>query len=233
MSSLKTLSTKRLRTAVIEQVRQSGIDIIEEDFISVASSVSEEVRQKVIELSAKDIYCIFTSANAVDAVADIAKHAAWKIFCISGNTREAIETNFTSAHIMDLASNATALAKTIIDSGVREVVFFCGDHRREELPSILETSGLKIDELIVYKTIETPVKINEQPDALLFFSPSAVTSFFSVNQLSAFAICFAIGNTTAEAIKVYCSNTIIVADTPSQEAVAASLINYYKQPVQS
>jgi uroporphyrinogen-III synthase len=233
MSSFKTLSTKRLRAAVIEQVRQSGIQIIEEDLIAVVSNLTEEVKQKITGLATKNIHCIFSSSNAVEAVAGTATAAKWKISCIAGNTKDTIERKFPSSEVIHIANNAGALAKTIIDSGIKETFFFCGDHRREELPSILQNGGVTIHELIVYKTTETPVKINEQPDALLFFSPSAVTSFFSVNQLSAAAICFAIGNTTAEAIKVYCSNTIILADTPSQEAVAASLINYYKQPVRS
>ena len=42
---------------------------------------------------------------------------------------------------------------------------------------------LSVDEVIVYKTIETPKVLTKQYDGILFFSPSAVKSFFSKNSI--------------------------------------------------
>ena len=85
-----------------------------------------------------------------------------------------------------------------------------------------------VHEIIVYETVETPVTAIENIDGILFFSPSAVNSFFSVNQLNANTVCFAIGNTTAEAIAGFTGNKIITSEYTSQEMMLASLIKTYK-----
>lgn len=130
--------------------------------------------------------------------------------------------------VVDTADNAKSLAQTIIQHGVEEIVFFCGNKRRDELPEILKAAGIKVHEVVVYETIETPVVTNDDVDAILFFSPSAVQSFFSVNQLKKNTVCFAIGQTTANSIADFTDNRIVITESPSQEMMLA-LVNFYFQ----
>ncbi|MBS1975620.1 MAG: uroporphyrinogen-III synthase, partial [Bacteroidetes bacterium] len=64
-------------------------------------------------------------------------------------------------------------------------------------------------------------------DAILFYSPSAVNSFFEKNNPGPQTILFAIGNTTTKEIKKYTNNKIVVADKPSKKLLAEQAINYF------
>lgn len=107
------------------------------------------------------------------------------------------------------------------------MVFFCGDLRREELPDLLKKAGIELTEVVVYQTLETPIKINKDYDGILFFSPSAVKSFFSINQVNSNALFFAIGNTTANAIKPFSKNSIIVSEFPAKDQLLDKAIKYF------
>lgn len=238
MTSFNILSTKKLEPGLKEQLNEAGFDIDDHDFINIEPVISEEISQTINALSTQQINAVFTSASAVEVVADHfatsgePKKNLWKIFCLAGKTKTAVLKTFNENQISVTSENATELAKRIIAGKAGEVIFFCGDQRREELPSLLKQNGIIVNELVVYKTNGSPITVEKNYSSVLFFSPSAVKSFFSVNQLSDTGICFAIGNTTADEIKNYTYNKIIIADFPSQEAVVSALINYYKQTVQ-
>jgi uroporphyrinogen-III synthase len=153
----------------------------------------------------------------------------WKIFCLSGKTREAVLNALVlEKNIVATAENASALAQKIIEHDVKEILFFCGNKRREELPAILKKNGITVHEIIVYETIEIPSIITADIDGIQFFSPSAVHSFFSVNSLTRNTVCFAIGNTTADAIKDFTDNRIIISESPTQEMMMACVQFYFQ-----
>lgn len=131
---------------------------------------------------------------------------------------------------MATANTARALAGTIIGHGVQEVVFFCGNRRRDELPRLLQEHGIGVHEITVYETRDIPAPALADPDAILFFSPSAVGSFFSVNSIGPKTVCFAIGSTTAAAIADYTDNKIITPelDRHSQDMIMASVEFYFQ-----
>jgi uroporphyrinogen-III synthase len=177
---------------------------------------------------------VFTSANAVETVKLFLNQGPgglvpnWDIFCLSGKTKDSVHLYFDSTRIKATADNGKDLAQRIIESGVHEIIFFCANKRRDELPTILQETGIKVHEVVIYETIETPAVSSEIPDAILFFSPSAVSSFFSANQLKKNTVCFAIGQTTANSIADYTDNRIITSESPSQEMMLAS-VQYYFQ----
>ena len=105
-----------------------------------------------------------------------------------------------------------------------EVIFFCGDQRRDELPGLLKKNKIEVKEIVVYKTIATPKKIEKKYDGILFFSPSAVKSFFQKNKLDKQVMLFAIGNTTADEIKKFSKNKIVVSDVPAGKLLLQKVI---------
>lgn len=232
----RVLSTKKLEPSLVEQANQHGIEIIEQEFIAVNPILSKEKQDEIMPWIEKKelITVVFTSANAVEAVKHyLHKNNAeqplhWNVFCISGRTKNAVATFIHPANILGTAEYGKDLAQKIIASGVKELVFFCGTKRREELPGMLKKAGITVQEITVYETVETPVTAIENIDGILFFSPSAVTSFFSANGLNANTVCFAIGHTTADAIASFTGNTIITSEYTSQEMMLASLIKTYK-----
>lgn len=239
MARHKVLSTKKLDPSLIEQAEQNGIEIIEQEAIRVNTILSKEKWQEIFHLlESNKEFAVFTSSNAVSAVKKYLNEYVspvqpnWKIFALSGKTRQALEENLeVFGAIVATANDSKELAIKIAEATVKEVIFFCGNKRREELPSILERSGIKVDEVVVYETLETPKASNGDYDAVLFFSPSAVKSFFSVNQLNEHAVCFAIGQTTADSIAAARGSKIIISKTPAQEILLQEVINYFKRVV--
>jgi uroporphyrinogen-III synthase len=237
MATYKVLSTKKLEPSLIEQAKKNDIEIIEQDFISIKPVWNQETFDKILGfINNKTLNIALTSANAVDAlnsymhVSDAYYVVNWNIFCLSGKTRQAvINALLLKKNILGEASNATELASKIISKGVKEIVFFCSDRRRDELPAALRNANIKVHEVVVYETTETPVTVTSDFDAVLFFSPSGVQSFFSANELNEDSVCFAIGRTTATSIATFTQNKIINSAAPDAGMMIEEVVEYFKQ----
>ena len=236
MIAYNVLSTKKISPSLITKAKQNNIEIIEQEFISIKPILTKEKYEQVmpIVLNTKASNVVFTSANAVEAVKNYLHQGAtwflpnWNIFCFSGKTKNSLNPNIKESQIIATAENASALAQKIIEHNAKEIVFFCGNKRRDELPEILKRAGIKLEEIVVYETVETPVISTKVFDGILFFSPSSIKSFFSVNQLNKNVVCFAIGKTTAEALKEYTDNKVIISEYPGEEMMLATVNFYFK-----
>jgi uroporphyrinogen-III synthase len=237
MAKYKVLSTKKLEPLLIEQAKKNDIEIIEQDFISVKPIWNQETFDKILAfINDKTLNIALTSANAVDSlnsymhVSDTYYVVDWNIFCLSGKTKQAVmNALLLRKNILAEAGNAMELANKIISKGVKEIVFFCSAKRRDELPVALKNANIKVHEVVVYETTETPVTVVNDFDAVLFFSPSGVQSFFSANELNKDAVCFAIGRTTATSIATFAQNKIINSLAPDPKMMVEDLIEYFKQ----
>ncbi|MGN6402685.1 MAG: uroporphyrinogen-III synthase [Flavisolibacter sp.] len=230
MAKHKVLSTKKLEPSLITQAKEYDIEIVEQEFISVRPIVSKEKQDEVAHwLMNGDMDVVFTSANAVEAVKNyLDKNNSRNFFCISGKTRSALLSYISNEQIKTTAAYGKDLAQKIIELQAKEVIFFCGNRRRDELPNILKEVGIIVHEVIVYETIETPSLSTGDFDAVLFFSPSAVESFFFLNKLKKHTACFAIGETTANSIIDFADNKIIISKSPDQETLLASVQLYFE-----
>lgn len=236
MAKRKVLSTKKLEPSLVLQAKENGIDIIEQEAIKTNPVLSKEKWREIFRLiQSEKQFVIFTSSNAVLALKKYLHEYVnpfdinWKIFSLSGKTKDILEGNIKAfGTIVDTADNSKALAEKIVSAKIDEAIFFCGNKRREELPGILKDAGINLHEVVVYETVETPVVATGDFDAVLFFSPSAVQSFFSVNQLKENTVCFAVGQTTASNISGFTDNRIIVSESARQEAVLASVLFHFE-----
>lgn len=229
-SNVSILCTRPLTVALIEEAAEAGIVIDEIPFIETESILSVEVQQEIELVSTEVATVVFTSMNAVDAVTTFldGHQPEWMIYSIGTATARLIKEYFGEERIAGTANDATALAELIAeDRFTDDVVFFCGDQRRDELPGILKQHDIEVNEIVVYQTIEVPHKIDTFYHGILFFSPSAVRSFFKLNKLEEKTIAFAIGNTTANEIKKFSSNKIIVSDEPGKENLVQKMIEYF------
>jgi uroporphyrinogen-III synthase len=238
MAKYKVLSTKKLDPLLIEKAKKDDIEIVEQEAIKIISVLSREKWQEIFQvIEDKKEFVVFTSSNAVFALQKYLNDYTnphpinWKIFSLSGKTKQSLENCTEFGTIIDTADNSTELAEKIVKSNINKVVFFCGDKRRDELPAILNATGISVHEIVVYDTVETPVRAETDIDAVLFFSPSAVTSFFSINQLIDTVVCFAIGETTANSIADHTNNKILISKKSSQESLLQEVINYFKRMV--
>lgn len=227
-NKIQILSTKKISDDLISQAAASGICIDFVSFIQTKELITPETEERILELSSKKVTVIFTSSNAVNAVGKrLASKPSWKIYCIEPATKNSVTHFFDSANIYGSDVNADKLAEKIIaDKPGKDLIFFCGDKRRNVLKEKLETEGIHLEEIIVYKTIETPQHVLKNYDGILFFSPSAVNSFFSENKMNQSQL-FAIGSTTAEAAKSFTQRSVIVSERPSAESLINSTIAYF------
>lgn len=219
------LSTRPLSAALVAEAGAAGIDIDEISFIETQPIRSREVVQKIEMIYQQQATVVFTSMSGVDAVA-LPKKPEWKIYCLDHATKQEVSSKFGNC-IAGTADSAEELAHRIAEGDAKEVTFFCGDHRREELPAILKKNNIKVNEVIVYKTIPRHHTLEKTYDGILFFSPSAVESFFKTNQLKSETILFTIGHTTAAAVKERTHNKIIISQSPAKEAMVKETIHYF------
>ncbi|MGN6542458.1 MAG: uroporphyrinogen-III synthase [Ginsengibacter sp.] len=228
-NDIQILCTKKISDSFIEFANENNIRIDSLNFIETEESVSDEIKNRVIELSEQNITAIFTSSNAVNAVGKIVKgQTNWKIFCIEPSTKKTVEDTFLNLSIVAVAKDAEGLSQKIIkDKSVKQVVFFCGNQRRDLLHSELNRNGIDVEELIVYNTIENPQTVSKTYDGILFFSPSAVRSFFAKNNLKTETTVFTIGKTTAAEVKKFSNNTIVISDIPDTGKLINEVIKYF------
>jgi uroporphyrinogen-III synthase len=227
---LHILSTRPLGDSVISDARSKGIVIDEMEFIQTRPLSTPELEAKVQSLVHQNIVAVFTSMNAVEAVANMLgiQQPAWRIGCIGQTTQLLVETLLPDSVIIATGSDATDLANNLlpkIDNS--DVYFFCSNIRRDELPGILLEGGVPRQEIVVYETMETPHVVQTAYDGVLFFSPSAVRSFFSMNRPAAHAVLFATGKTTAAAIREHCHNEVQVAEAPGKMELVKKLMSWY------
>jgi uroporphyrinogen-III synthase len=230
MTKYKILSTKKLSSEVLDKADNVTIDQL--PFISTEPIKNEELKKKLKGYLQQNINAVFTSQNAVKAFEQIANASVpWKIFSLANATRDLVAKTFDEDKISGTAANAADLAGVISkDESIKKVVFFCGDQKREDLPSILKSKGIEVEEVIVYETSETPQKVSGKYDGILFFSPSAVNSFFSLNKINKETQLFAIGNTTADAIKLSVDKKIIIAEKPAEENMIDTMLAHFNKP---
>ena len=214
----------------MQEANAAGISIDELSFIETEAIQDVATQQEIEQAYLQSSTVVFTSMNAVDAVVawQDGQLPDWVIYCMGNTTKQKLKENFGDHSVVGTANNASELAELIAEeSDADEVIFFCGEQRRDELPAILRKKKIDVHEIIVYETIHTPHKINKTYHAILFYSPSAVSSFFSNNKIPAQTILFAIGTTTANTIQQYCNNTIIIGKAPGKEELVRQAMEYF------
>lgn len=225
----KILSTRPINESLVAEALAKNIEIDTLSFIETTPIDTIETQQE-IELAANQIATVvFTSMNAVESVTEMLEGFVpeWNIYCMGYATKELVKNYFGENAIAGTADNASELAEEIIENeDPEEVIFFCGNRRRDELPAKLKKQRIEINEIIVYQTENLQHRISKEYDGILFFSPSAVESFFAVNKLPEHTVVFAIGKTTKETVSRFCKNKIVVSKLPGKDQLVEQAIAY-------
>jgi uroporphyrinogen-III synthase len=230
----KLLSTKKLNSSLLYSLQDLCFELTEHNFITIEPITTTEKKEEIIKVFTSHTFkhIIFTSSNAVEVIRKYRSQIDWtkstdlNMYSIRGKTSESLMAYFRPETI-ETAKNSNELGERVIKRGIKEVVYFCGDKRRDELPLLLHKHGVSVKEIVVYQTMTTPIKCEEIYNGILFFSPSAVESFFSVNDLPSTTVCLAIGNTTAQEIKNICNNKVIVSATASEERILKTAKSFF------
>ena len=210
------LSTKILSLAQKNLLLNSGIGLVEYDAIKINFTdfnLPGFVKNAVI-----------TSQNTVQAIArkDI---RIGKCYVVGSKTASLLsEQGFNVVETADYSKDLAAII-TANYSG-ESFTLFCGNRRREELPSILKEKNIPLEEVEVYRTHLDPVTFEQKFDGIMFYSPSGVKSFISANVLNS-TLAFCIGDTTAAEASKHTKN-IITATKPSIENVIVQVVKNLK-----
>jgi hydroxymethylbilane synthase len=201
----------------------SDIGIFMSDFITIQYN---RLKPALIKDNLKNI--IFTSQNAVQSVLNSYSPSELNynhIYCVGKRTKSLIEKNI--GKVSHVENSADKLAKYLVNHlNEKYVTFFCGDSRRDELPSVLNNNDIEVNEIESYKTILSPNKLGDNYNGILFFSPTGVKSYLLENTAGN-EVAFCIGDTTASVAKKHFKN-VIISNSPTAESLLKSVNNYFQ-----
>ena len=222
---MKLLSTKIVSKKFKDLLIKNNYQIEEKSFIKILPFKSKS-NISILE------NIIFTSKNAVEIILKnyiIKNNLANKdIYCVGKSTAELIKKN--NLNLIKSEDNSKNLSKFILanfKNSKNSFTYFSGKKRIRELENNLKKNNINIIVHEVYDTLLTPIKINDLYDGVIFYSPSAVKSFFKGNNSLNNTYGFCIGNTTAKELYNY-SNRFSVAKSNSEENMLESINKYFK-----
>jgi len=233
MSAPKILVTRELDELSEILAKKMGLDVVIEPMIKIEfAENSTELASQIGKTNYDAI--AFTSQNAVRAFSEILfkekiKVPQVKFFAIGDSTRRHLKL-LEVKPLIPLQNDAVYLAELILlDKNIKTVLFPCADHHLEDLPQWLRRQHVKVKEMIVYSTMQLNRKVDINGiQAMVFMSPSAAKSFFAANKDIDSLPLFAIGRTTAEALKHITHNEVIIADKPDVKAIFEKVNDYFE-----
>ncbi len=234
MASVNILCTKQLDPLLAGKAAVHGIRIVMKPFIQINHANTPETTTSLPQIPI-DAAWVFTSYHAVESLHYLVRKHELLLprpqgaYTLEGQTAEKCKQLFPGIRIAGMANNARSLALHIAKQDEKQVVFFCGNLRRQELPEILKNENITVTEIQVYETVSTPAKVTENFDGIMFFSPSGINSYLEQNNLPSHAVCFAIGETTANELRQITKGQIRTAPQPTQESIVNLVIAYYSK----
>lgn len=233
------LSTRVIADKLIRWAETAGIRLDVAPFITVRPSLGNGVQAEIGRVAAlEQAAVVFTSKHAVTVVADVIQNirpvppalTGWELWCVSPVTAQIARAHFPSLSIYPGGGYGSEVAAQILERPeIREVYFFCGEKRTGTLREQLTAKGVTVHEIVVYETVLTPQTIHTPYQGILFFSPSAVESFFLQNTPPAGTVYFAIGHTTAAALGSRTSGKVITSPATEAETLVQTAIMYFAQ----
>lgn len=224
---MTVLSTKKLKHNQRSLLLSAQLSLVEYDAIHITFIPFE--MPKNIENA------IFTSQNAVISFFDKnnSPSAIKNCFCVGEKTKALLEEK--GQEVVMMTEYATELADYLVENHKEDsFLFFSGNIRSDEIPTRLTENNINFKEIVVYKTILNPKKFERGFDAILFFSPSGVRSYYEANRPVRFskpdrseAVSICIGTTTASEAKNYSQN-VVISNSTTVESVIAKAVKILK-----
>lgn len=213
------LSTKRLAANQRSLLLNAGLSLVEYNAI--------HIDWMPFKMPGHVNHAIFTSQNAVKAVLCQDSKIS-QCYCVGEKTKALLEENGQKVSVT--TEYASELSDYLVKNHKNNSFhFFCGNIRSDEIPTRLKENDIDVKETVVYKTTLNPKKFQRNFDAVLFFSPSGVRSFFEEgdNLKNNKAVLVCIGTTTASEAKNYGEN-IVISNATTVESVIAKAVKMLK-----
>ena len=213
---MRLLSTKKLSKKMKLAFNKNNITIIEIPMIKTVrvNFVWPKIQEGIIITSSSALNSLVKHPNYYN----LKKHP---FFCVGSYTKKRLSE--LGLNVEECEASSKDLALKIGDKySKKKFNYFCGKQRLKTIEIFAKKNNIDIKISEVYETFEIRKKIKEKFDGIIFFSPSAVRSYVSLNSLNTQKV-FSWGQTTAKEIKKYC-DIFFTSKTPSIKSLV-SLIN--------
>ncbi len=205
----------------------SRIGATSSDFITIRNN---RLKPMIVKKPIENV--VFTSQNGVEALLNNFSSMELdftNIYCVGKRTKRLIEKQIGKvAHVENSAEKlANYLVENLED---KNITFFCGNKRRDDLPTILSENNIVVNEVECYQTQLTPRKIEEKYKGILFYSPSGVESYLKDNS-SSNGVAFCIGETTASEARKHFEE-VIVSKVSTVESMLQLVNEHFKDIIE-
>ena len=218
---MRLLSTKILSPNIKSRLIQNGISVTEYSLIKI----------KPLILSNYNIQptLIFTSQNAVklayESIKIKNKIIGKKSFCVGLKTKTLLEK--LGQQVVEMRDNANDLADFLNKNYKKKSFsFFCGRKRRPEIEYLFKQNNITIEIHELYDTLFFSKRFKNHFDGIIFFSPSAVLSFFEKNKWPKDSHGFCIGKSTGETLGQFTSE-YSQAKHPNEDKLLLAILNFF------
>ncbi|WP_412987601.1 hydroxymethylbilane synthase [Pontimicrobium sp. IMCC45349] len=221
--TVNVYSTKKL-TPSQNELFHEDIKVESTDFIKIATN---RIKPQILKTAIENV--VITSKNGVEALVTNfpAEELQFKnIYCVGRRTKRLIESKI--GKVKHAEKNAKSLAEYLVDNiEGNEVTYFCSDLRLDDLPNILTQNNITVNEVEAYSTKYDAIKIDENAEGAMFYSPSTVQSYILQNKADKIAFC--IGESTAKEARKHFKD-VRVAKVPTVESVIELVnLNYIQK----
>ena len=224
MRKVTVFSTKKI--ADLQKIH----DILPEDRFDFHSLNFISTPPKTISHDTQLLPNIIISSQ--NALPELKKHFSqqslqaeqFRFFCVGKTTAQRVSETFIPPQFV--ADTAQKLAHHVVQQPHTKYSYVCSENRLDALPKMLIDHGIRCREVHAYRTVLNPQRMTIAPDAILFFSPSGVQSFFSLNQTNR-AVAFCIGSTTATEAQRRTKIKVISCQEPALECMLRRIKNHH------
>lgn len=210
----RILSTKSLTEAQQQLLLNTVHSVVHYDAIQIselASNFPQKPLKNAIVTSQNTARIIIAQAFKID-----------KLFCVGEKTASLLSNH--GYQVVLICEYAAELAKMITQNYASdEFSLLCSQQRLDTIPHKFADENISLTEYHIYQTSSRHQYFQNDFDAVLFYSPSGIRSFFEANpeMTSIQAVC--IGTTTAEAAKKYIKNVTYSTQTSVESVIVKAV----------
>lgn len=231
---IKIISTKKIEKFLKEKLENNNFKIYDYNFLEISFKNEKNILLEKKLKNPKNIF-IFTSQYAIKSI----KHLDIKnikCFTIKWKTSELAKKYWFE--ILDTWKNSLDLANSLLEflpfsqkeGGYKKnLIHLTTENHLKNMEDFLKKKWINLETINVYEKKLNPKKIDFLYDAILFFSPSSIDSFFLKNNLEKKVVVFCIWKTTKKYfLEKKLKNKIIVSKKSTEKSLIDEIFNYYK-----
>ena len=212
----RLLSTKILPESFQARLRSSGWELFQYNAIAV--------ELLPVKVRPQGTIALFTSKHAVRSFLSSnpdRKLSGVSCLCVGATTASLVREN--GGEVLESGPSASELASLILEKYTdQSFIYYCGNRRLDIIPQALDKQSLVWEEVIAYRTKAVEKSFDHTFEGILFFSPSGVESFTSLNPIGT-ATAYCIGPTTATEAKKH-TDKYKIAEYPDLNSLVALAI---------